>query len=209
MQLSIQGKQLDIGDALRSHVNERLAKILSKYFGDAVDVTVTLSREGHHLYRAVVTAHVGRGIRVEAQSEAGEPYPAFDGACDRLSKRLRRHKRRLRHHHGKEGVGEVLPAQQYILAGLQDDGEAQDDSDFDGADFDTSDAGSAESQPIVVADMATEILSLTVSEAVLQLDLADLPALMFKNSAHGGLNMIYRRPDGNIGWIDPHGNQSA
>lgn len=207
MQLSVQGKQLDIGDALRSHVNDRLTKILSKYFGDAVDVTVTLSREGQHLYRAVVTAHVGRGIRVEAQSDASEPYPAFDGACDKLSKRLRRYKRRLRDHHGKEGVGEVVPAQQYILAGVPDDAEAPDDQDFDETAADGTDG--ANSQPIVVADMATEILSLTVSEAVMQLDLADLPALMFKNSAHGGLNMIYRRPDGNIGWIDPHGNQSA
>ena len=95
MQLSVKGKQLDVGDALRTHVDESLSRILDKYFGDALEVTVTLSRDAH-LYRAVISAHVGRGIQLEAHGEANEPYPAFDGAADRLSKRLRRYKRRLR-----------------------------------------------------------------------------------------------------------------
>ena len=116
MQLSVKGKQLDVGDALRTHVDEALSRILDKYFGDAIEVAVTLSRDAH-LYRAVVSAHVGRGIRLEAQGEANEPYPAFDAAAERLSKRLRRYKRRLRDHNNKP-VGEApLPARQYILAG--------------------------------------------------------------------------------------------
>jgi ribosomal subunit interface protein len=199
MQLSVKGKQLDIGDALRAHVDSSLKRILGKYFGDAIEARVILSRE-RHLYRAVVSAHVGRNIFLEAHAEAGEPYPAFDAAAERLSKRLRRHKRRLRNHH-KEGSGEpnALPAQQYILAGVDDDDDATDEDEeaFEGA---------TEDQPVVVAEMAAEIPSLTVSEAVMRMDLADLPALMFRNSAHGGLNMIYKRPDGNIGWLDPHGN---
>ena len=120
----------------------------------------------------------------------------FDVTSDRLSKRLRRHKRRLREHHGREPA-ETLPAQQYILSGAFGD---------DGDDEAGPSDGNGEAQPVVVAEMATEINSLTVSEAVMRMDLAELPALMFRNSAHGGLNMIYRRPDGNIGWIDPHGN---
>ena len=201
MQLSVQGKQLDIGDALRSHIDDRLRRALGKYFGDALEVKVTLGREAH-LYRATIFAHVGRRIHMEAHGEAGEPYPAFDLACDHLSKRLRRHKRRIRDHH-KEGLEEreVLNAQQYILSAGDEDGDADD--------FRPEGNEVSGEQPIVVAEMATQILSLTVSEAVMHMDLANLQALMFRNSAHGGLNMIYRRSDGNIGWIDPHGNQTS
>ena len=201
MQLSVQGKQLDIGDALRSHIDDRLRRALGKYFGDAVEVKVTLGREAH-LYRAVISAHVGRRIRMEAHAEADEPYPAFDLACDHLSKRLRRHKRRIRQHH-KEAPEEreVVSAQQYILSAGEDEGEP-DVSDQDDGEW-------KDDQPMIIAEMATQILSLTVSEAVMHMDLANLTALMFHNSAHGGLNMIYRRSDGNIGWIDPHGNQAS
>jgi len=192
MQLSVKGKQLDVGDALRTHVDESLSRILDKYFGDAIEVTVTLSRDAH-LYRAVISAHVGRGIHLEAHGEANEPYPAFDGAADRLSKRLRRYKRRLRDHNSKAAEAAPLPAQQYILAGEGPE-ESEDESSADG-------------QPAVVAEMTTEIPTLTVSEAVMRMDLANLPAMMFRNSAHGGLNMIYQRSDGNIGWIDPRGNR--
>lgn len=194
MQLSIQGKQLDVGDALRSHIEDRLERTLEKYFGDALEVKVTLMRDAH-LYRSVIAAHIGRGIHMEAQGEANEPYPAFDLACDHLSKRLRRHKRRVRQHHKEILDLEALPAQQYILSG---------DTDDDGTEAETG----QEDQPVVVAEMATNILRLTVSGAVMHLDLTGLPALMFRNSAHGGLNMIYRRQDGNIGWVDPQGNQN-
>ena len=192
MQLSVKGKQLNLGDALRTHVSESLSRILGKYFGDAIEVGVTFSREGH-LYRAVVAAHVGRGIQLQAQGEADEPYPAFDTAAERLAKRLRRYKRRLRDHRkDTRPVPESLPAQQYILAADTEAQAAEDEID---------------GRPAVVAEMATEIPSLTVSEAVMRMDLAELPALMFRNSSHSGLNMIYRRPDGNIGWIDPRGNR--
>ena len=192
MQLSVKGKQLNVGDALRTHVSESLSRILGKYFGDAIEVGVTFSREGH-LYRAVVAAHVGRGIQLQAQGEADEPYPAFDTAAERLAKRLRRYKRRLRDHRkDTRPVPESLPAQQYILAGGAEAQAAEDEIN---------------GRPAVVAEMATEIPSLTVSEAVMRMDLAELPALMFRNSSHSGLNMIYRRPDGNIGWIDPRGSR--
>src|SRR3546814_12767427 len=114
MQLSVKGKQLDVGDALRTHVDESLSRILDKYFGDALEVVVTLSREAH-LYRAVISAHVGRGIQIEASGEDNEPYPAFDGAADRLSKRLRRYKRRLWDHNGKTSEAASQPARKYIL----------------------------------------------------------------------------------------------
>ncbi len=173
-------------------MSESLSRILGKYFGDAIEVVVTFSREGH-LYRAVVATHVGRGMQLQAQGEANEPYPAFDTAAERLAKRLRRYKRRLRNHHKDTGPApESLPAQQYILAGDAEEQAPEDEID---------------GRPAVVAEMATEIPSLTVSEAVMRMDLAELPALMFRNISHSGLNMIYRRADGNIGWIDPRGNR--
>lgn len=189
MQLSVIGKQLDIGDALRSHVTTSLERILKKYFSSAIDAHVTLSKDAH-LYRAVVSAHIGKQIHLEAHGESAEPYFAFDAAADRLSKRLRRHKRRLRDHHRAPLPEQAsFPAQQYIIAG---EGESEEAVTEDG-------------QPVIVAEMQTEIQNLTVSEAVMRMDLEALPAMLFRNSAHGELNMIYRRHDGNIGWIDPQG----
>lgn len=194
MQLSVKGQQIDVGTALRGHMEDSLTRMLGKYFGDAIDARVTLSRTGH-VFRAVVSAHVGRHIHLEAHGEADQPYPAFDAAAERLSKRLRRHKQRLRNHHKEDpGEQESLPAQQYILSG-----EAGENGEWE----------HREDRPVVVAEMTTEIPALTVSEAVMRMDLSDQPAMMFRNRAHGGLNMVYRRSDGNIGWIDPRGNRSS
>ncbi len=200
MQLTVKGKQLDVGDVLRDHVEASLNRILGKYFGDAIDASVTFAREAHG-FRTQVSAHVGRNIMLEAHGEAEDPYPAFDQAAERLSKRLRRHKGRLRSHHKQDQVEqEALTAQQYILAALKDWTE-------DGGEEGSENRGEDQDQPIVVAEMTTDIPSLTVSEAVMRMDLADTTALMFRNSAHGGLNMVYRREDGNIGWVDPRGNR--
>ena len=199
MQLSVKGKQLDIGGALRAHVETSLERILGKYFGDAIDARVTFSREAH-LYRAVVCAHIGRNILMEAHGEAVEPYPAFDSAAERLSKRLRRHKRWLRDHH-REDPAEVenLPGGGATRAGPAGD---------DQKSYRPQNEGDEKEQPMIVAEMA-EVPSLTVSEAVKQMDGSDLQAMMFRNCAHGGLNMIYRRHDGNIGWLDPRGNRGS
>ena len=195
MQLSIQGRQIDVGDAFRQHVEESLSSIFEKYFGDAIEASVTLSRVAH-LYHAGLSVHIGRGMQLQASGEADEVYPAFDTAAERLAKRLRRYKRRLRDHHKAMQEAEVMEAQQYILA-------AQPESEVD------EEAEGDDETPMVIAEMASEIPSLTVSEAVMRLDLAEAPALLFRNRAHGGLNMLYRRSDGNIGWVDPKGNASG
>ena len=118
---------------------------------------------------------------------ADDAYAAFDIAMAHLAKRLRRHKRRLRDHHNSQRAVESLPAQSYVLAGYEaeDSGEATGDN------------------PVIIAEDTTDIAELTVSEAVMRLDIADLPALMFRNAGSGGLNVVYRRADGNVGWIDP------
>jgi len=191
MQVTVKGKQLDVGDALRTHIDESLSTMISKYFGDAVEATVIMARDSY-LFRSEISVHVGRNIQLNSTAEADEPYKAYDAAADRMAKRLRRHKRRLRDDHRAAGV-EALQAQAYVLQG-EPAAEEQGVGD-----------GEAPDQPVVIAEMKEPIESMTVSQAVMRLDLADLPALMFRNAGHGGLNMVYRRPDGNVGWVDPRG----
>lgn len=186
MQLSVKGKQIDVGDALRSHVETQLKDITGKYFSAPLDAHVTFSREAH-LFRADIAVHAGRGILLQSNATASEAYPAFDMAAERIAKRLRRYKNRIKRHDHETGRrADAVMASSFVLHGEENDREEE-----------------ANDNPVVVAEMTTPIESLTVSEAVMRLDLADLPALMFANRAHGGLNMIYRRPDGHIGWVDP------
>ncbi len=193
MKVSVSGKHLDVGDALRSHVESTLLAVVDKYFGNALDGHVVLSREAH-LFRADLAVHVGRNILVQGHAEADAPYPAFDAAAERIGKRLRRYKRRLRAHHRQQsGQAAALNARQYVLAAGREDAEEE--------------PPGAE-QPVIVAELTTAVDTMTVGEAVMRLDLAELPAMMFRNSAHGELNMVYRRPDGNIGWVDPGNGKS-
>lgn len=187
MQLSVKGKQIAVGEALRSHVETQLKDITGKYFSDPLDAHVTFSREAH-LFRADIAVHAGRGILLQSNASANEPYPAFDQAAGRIAERLRRYKNRIKHHH-HEKQNEAFMASAFVLKSNGKDLEDE-----------------ANDNPVVVAEMTTSIETLTVSEAVMRLDLGDLPALMFRNRAHGGFNMIYRRPDGHIGWVDPANN---
>lgn len=189
MKVLVTGKQLEIGDAFRAHVEQAVGAVVDKYFGNALEAHVVLSRHAH-LFRVDTTVHVGRNILVQGQGEADAPYPAFDTAAERVGKRLRRYKRRLRDHHKRFDPAQSVEAQQYILAAERDHEDEPADGD----------------KPVIIAELTTPIHTMTVSEAVMRLDLADLPAMLFRNSAHGGLNMVYRRPDGNIGWVDPRGD---
>ncbi|MDR3451060.1 MAG: ribosome-associated translation inhibitor RaiA [Alphaproteobacteria bacterium] len=195
MKLSVKGKQIDVGDALRSHVETHLDETVGKYFAEQVDdldAQVAFSREAH-LFCADITVHAGRGMVLQSKASANEPYPAFDAALTRLSGRLRRYKNKIKHHHHESrGEAEAQIANAFVLHG-DDHGREEEVND----------------NPAVVAEMTTPVETLTVSEAVMRLDLGDLPALMFRNRGHGGLNMIYRRTDGNIGWVDPAENAAA
>jgi ribosomal subunit interface protein len=187
MQLTVTGKQIDTGDALRRHVEESLDSILGKYFKTAIEAHVVFSKEAH-LSRAEVSIHIGRGIVVNAGAAAVDTYAAFDAAAERIAKRMRRYKRRLRDHHLKvrESSETGERARDYVLAPLAE--EVEDDG---------------RGGPAVVAEMSTDLPNLTVGEAVMRMDLADAPVLLFRNRSHGELNLVYRRADGNVGWIDP------
>ena len=195
MHINISGQQLDVGDSLRAHINEALEAIVEKYFGRAIDATVVLTRERLNI-RADLAIHIGRGIYVRAHESADDAYAAFDVAAAHLGKRLRRHKRRLRDHHEARESAETFRAQQYVLAPYEPVG---DDDEDDSSESDSD-------HPVIVAEDQTIIESLTVSEAVMRMDLADVPAMVFRNAGNGGLNVVYRRADGNVGWIDPQGN---
>jgi ribosomal subunit interface protein len=186
MQISVQGKQLDIGDALRERIETEVAEIATKYFSDPIEATVTMSKGGGQ-FSADLVVHIGKGITVQSEAKAADAHAAFDGAAERMGKRLRRYKRRLRDHHRGHSP-ETIAAQQYVLSV-----EAEEAEEPEGW------------SPVVVAEMETAVDTLTVGEAVMRLDLSGLPAMMFRNRGHGGINMIYRRPDGNVGWVDPAG----
>jgi ribosomal subunit interface protein len=188
MLITVTGKQMDVGDSLRGHVDAVTRAIVEKYFGRAIEAHVVFYHEGH-LISSDVSVHAGRGLLVQCHGASEDAYAAFDSAADRLDKRLRRYKRRLRNHHkSAREVGDgASEATDYVLAPADD--ETANDS--------------ASDQPLVIAEMRTSIPRLSVSEAVMRLDLADLPVLLFRNSARGALNLIYRRRDGNVGWIDP------
>jgi len=196
MKLTATGKQIEIGEALRHHVEGSLNSTLEKYFKTAIEAHVVLSREAD-LIRAEVSIHVGRGIEVNAHAAGLEAYTAFDAAAERLAKQLRRYKRRLRDYHAKARERSSERAMAYVLAPIADEPEHEE------AVAGPQTAGADGAGAAVIAEMSTELPSLTVGEAAMRMDLADAPVLLFRNRSHGELNLVYRRADGNIGWIDP------
>lgn len=194
MEITTAGKGVDVGEALQQHMREHLTGAVSKYFDRAVSAHVTLSRDGGN-FRSDVTVHVGRGIDVQGHALSADPYQAFDQAADRVAKRLRRFKRRLRDHHASP-VDSGMPAQRYVLSAPVDEEEE--------ADLGVETAADTEGAA-VIAESKTLVLAMSVAEAVMHLDLGEHEALMFRNRASGRLNTVYRRSDGNVGWIDPEG----
>ena len=182
---------MDVGDALREHNEGCLVTGVSKYFDNAIDAQVTLSRNNHN-FHTECNVHIGSGIDVSASADHADAYTSFDTAAERIEKQLRRYKRRLKSHHGKERYNAKLSfaAQTFVLAPEPED----DDLESEVPD---------EWQPIIVAESKADIPYCTVGEAVMRMDLANLPAMMFHNIQTNGLNVVYRRTDGNIGWIDP------
>jgi ribosomal subunit interface protein len=187
MRYQIVGKQIDIGEALQTHVKTQLDEVLTKYAGRPTDALVVFSRSAHE-YVCEATVHLSTGLTAQAKAHATEIYASFEACGEKMDKQLRRYKRRLKNHHrDRTEPVELFGASSYILASE-----------------DMSEESEPESlQPIIVAETETQIPSLSVGEAVMQMELAGAPVLIFKNERKNGLNVVYRREDGNIGWIDP------
>lgn len=187
MRYQISGKQIDIGAALQTHVQAELGSVVDKYAERPTDANIVFSKSGHeHVCEA--TIHLSTGLTAQAKAHEPEIYAAFDSCAAKMEKQLRRYKRRLKDHHRERSEPvELSNASSYILASDQ-----------------VSECQEPETlQPMIVAEMETKIPSLSVGEAVMQMELAGAPVLVFRNEAKDGLNVVYRREDGNIGWIDP------
>ncbi len=187
MRYQISGKQIDVGEALQTHVKTELGAVVGKYAQRPTDAMVIFSRSAHE-YVCEATVHLSTGLNASAKANATEIYAAFDKCRDKMDKQLRRYKRRLKDHHRERARPvEYAEASSYVLAS-------------DGAD---PDAEPETLQPVIIAETETRIPELSAGEAVMQMELAETQVLVFRNERHGGLNVVYRRDDGNIGWIDP------
>jgi ribosome hibernation promoting factor len=187
MRYQISGKQIDIGNALQVHVQNELNDTVKKYAGRPTDANVVFSRNAHE-FVCEATVHLSTGLTAQAKAHDTEIYAAFDGCRDKMEKQLRRYKRRLKdHHRDRAEPVELLGASSYILASKEQADDAEPET----------------LQPIIVAEMETKIQTLSVGEAVMQMELASGNVLVFRNEGNGALNVVHRREDGNIGWIDP------
>lgn len=185
MRIQVNGKQIDVGESLTSHVETRLVEMVEKYAGRPVEANVTFSKDRHE-FAVDASVHLSTGITAQSQAKDPDIYDAFERGLEKMEKQLRRYKRRLKDHH-KERVDpiEAMEAQYHIIdrAGEDDEPESL--------------------QPVIIAEMPHQVKSLSVGEAVMQLELNGANMLVFRNDAHGGVNVVYQRDDGNIGWIDP------
>ena len=187
MRYQISGKQIDIGEALQTHVKTELGEILDKYAGRPTEATVTFSKSGPEFISEAVV-HLSTGLTVQAKGREHEIYAAFDSVTEKMGKQLRRYKRRLKDHHKERSQPvELSDAGSYILA-------ATDESE---------EAGNTDDTPMIIAEMEAKIPSISVGEAVMQMELSHAPVVVFRNEKHSGINVVYRREDGNIGWVDP------
>ena len=184
MDVRVAGHQVDTGETLRDHAQQRIAEITEKYFSRSVGANVTFGRGPNNDFTCDIIAPVMQGVVLKASHSAREAEMAFNGAADRIEKQLRRYMNRLKEHKVDEAAQAYVENAGYtIFAGGNEQR----------ADF-----------PAIVAETRVDIPDSSVSDAVMLMDLRNTPALMFRNSATGEFNMIYRREDGNIGWVEPH-----
>lgn len=189
MDIRVSGHQVDTGDALRQHVEERLTGVAEKYFARPVSAQTTFGKGPHdHNFTCDIVVHVRNGVVLKASGRAADAHPAFDEAAEKVETQLRRYMRRLKEHHGPSSaeMAEELQnnAGYTVFAAPPEDEEPADN-------------------PPIVAETRVDVPEVSVSDAVMQLDLRNTNALLFKNSGTGNFNMVYRRGDGTIGWVEP------
>ncbi|MCW3846808.1 ribosome-associated translation inhibitor RaiA [Sphingomonas sp. LB-2] len=190
MDIRVSGHQVDTGEALKSHVTDRLQGIADKYFSRAISATTTFGKGPHdNGFTCDIVAHVRQGLVLKASNKGMEAHFAFDGAADRIETQLRRYTRRLKDHHGgPNGVS--------------------DEADQDNAGYTLFQEAAVEDEPsdapLIIAETRVDVPEATVSDAVMMLDLRNTNALLFRNSGTGAFNMVYRRGDGTIGWVEPN-----
>ena len=191
MQVQVTGKHVDVGEALRARVADELSSSIAKYFDRGGGAEVVVSREGGS-FRVDCAVTLASGQQLTTHGVGGDAHVAFDAALAKMTKRVRRYKNRLKDHHPQAMAKQAESAAYFIIAASDDEADELDAEAPDGG-----------SEPMIIAETETSIRAMTVSMAVMQLDLTEAQTIVFRNAAHGGLSVVYRRPDGNIGWIDP------
>jgi ribosomal subunit interface protein len=189
LSVRVTGRHIDVGDALRSKIEEDLEAGIGRYITRDGEAIVTLEKQ-RHLYHVETIVHLDSGISLESNGEASEPHAAFASALEKIEKRVRRYKRRLKDHHAKNTS--PLPREEVAYNVIEFDANEVEEV------FDDASAG-----PAVIAESKKAVKTMTVATAVMQLELGLAPVLMFRNPRSGEFNVVYRRADGNIGWIDP------
>jgi len=195
MPFRVSGINLDVGDALRQRINARIAEAMDKYFDGGYSGHVTVEREGSG-FRTECAIHLDSKVTLHAEGSATDAYASADQAAVRVEKRLRRYHRRLKEHRADRlEARPSVAAPSYIIAAPELEPEAEAELD----DF----------TPVIIAESATWLRQLSVSEAVMELDMTGEPVVVFRHAASGGINVVYRRSDGHFGWIDPAAAASA
>lgn len=187
MPLRVSGKNVDVGDALRERVTVRVSEALAKYFDAGYSGHITIGRDGSG-FCTECALHLDTGFTLQAEATAADAYASADQAVLRIETRLRRYKRRLKDRQGsrrRNAAESVVDAPSYVI-------EAPSGDDEEPAEF----------NPVIIAETTTALRRLSVSDAVVELDLSGLPVLVFRHAGHGRVNVVYRRSDGHIGWID-------
>lgn len=189
MSLRISGKNLDVGEALRGQAEIRIAAALQKYYEGGYQGHVTVDKDGT-AFRTDGVLHLSSGITLEASATAHDAYASLDKMAERIEKRLRRYKRRLKDRSAANGRDPAVEIPSYVIAAPDEDIEEQE-------------ALSSGDNPVIVAESSKSLHLMTVSDAVAELDMTGSPLVMFRHAGNGRVNIVYRRRDGNIGWIDP------
>lgn len=192
MQVQVSGKHVDVGEALRTRVADEITSSIGKYFERGGDAEVIVSRDGH-AFRVDCDVRLASGQHLYSHALAGDAHAAFDQALGKIQTRIRRYKHRLKDHSVQANAKAAEVASYYVLRAPDEIEQAPPEPD----------EGHAPPAGMVIAETDREIRTMTVSMAVMQLDLTESQTIVFRNAAHGGLSVVYRRPDGNIGWIDP------
>jgi putative sigma-54 modulation protein len=193
MPFRISGKNLDVGDALRTRINERVIEALGKYFDGGYSGHVTIEKEGFG-FRTECAVHLDSRITLHAEGMAADAYASADQAAIRIEKRLRRYHRRLKDHQPNRVDGHApVDAPSYVIASPEHD----------------SDHEMSEFTPVIIAESTTLLKWLSVSEAVMELDFTGAPVVIFRHAGNGRVNVVYRRCDGHVGWIDPPSGLTA
>ena len=187
MDIRVSGHQVETGEALQSHVETRLSAIADKYFSRAISAHVTFGRAPHDKFACDIVAHVMQGLVLKGRAEAGDAHISFDSAADKIEKQLRRYMRRIHDRHSQAAHALKEEEAAYTVFG----------------DIDYNDESEAPDAPAIIAETKADIPVSSVSDAVMLMDLRNTPALLFKNTGTGQHNMVYRREDGTIGWVEP------